>query len=138
MNMVKEILSKKLIERNSFWSFKMPTEIPDDILIEKPVIFLDIEDINQLFKLFPPKKIKQIWRDRLVIQERAVRGTAIAQQNPVRRQDQLGVVGGHRGMSDDKVAVRGTPHPVHSEPKLKGRPDHTFRSNNQLSHFMTP
>jgi len=46
----------------------MPEEIPDDILIEKTLIYLDLDDINQLFKLFPPKKIKQIWRDRLVIQ----------------------------------------------------------------------
>ena len=68
MNIDKEILSKKLIERNSFWSFKMPQEIPDDILIEKTLIYLDLDDINKLFKLFPRKKIKQIWRDRLVIQ----------------------------------------------------------------------
>jgi hypothetical protein len=70
MNIEKEILSKKLIERNSFWSYKMrlDTPIPDDILIEKTLIYLDIEDINKLFNLFPKRKIKQIWRNRLVIQ----------------------------------------------------------------------
>jgi hypothetical protein len=68
MNSDKELLSKKLIDRNSFWSFKLPKEIPDDILIEKTLIYLDIEDINRLFTLYPRKKIKQIWRDRLVIQ----------------------------------------------------------------------
>ena len=70
MNSDKEILSKKLIERNSFWSYKMrqDSHIPDDILIEKTLIYLDIEDINKLFTLFPFQKIKQVWRNRLVIQ----------------------------------------------------------------------
>jgi hypothetical protein len=70
MNIDKEILCKKLIERNSFWSYKIQqdTLIPDEIIIEKTLIYLDIEDINKLFKLFPYKKIKQVWRNRLVIQ----------------------------------------------------------------------
>ncbi len=70
MNIDKQILSKKLIERNSFWSYKMrqDTTIPDDILIEKTLIYLDIDDINKLFNLFPNRKIKQVWRNRLVIQ----------------------------------------------------------------------
>ncbi len=57
MNSDREILSQKLIQRNSFWSVKIPREIPDDILIEKTLIYLDIEDINQLFKLFSFKKM---------------------------------------------------------------------------------
>jgi len=70
MNIDKEILSKKLIERNSFWSYNMQqdTHIPDELLIEKTLIYLDIEDINKLFALFPYRKIKQVWRNRLVIQ----------------------------------------------------------------------
>lgn len=70
MNIDKDILSKKLIERNSFWSYKMhlDTPIPDDILIEKTLIYLDLDDINILFNLFPNRKIKQVWRNRLVIQ----------------------------------------------------------------------
>jgi hypothetical protein len=70
MDNVKEILSKKLIERKSFWSYNMSpdTIIPDDILIEKTLIYLDIEDINKLFVIFPYKRIKQVWRSRLVIQ----------------------------------------------------------------------
>jgi hypothetical protein len=70
MNIEKEILRNKLIERNSFWSYKIEQDmpIPDDILIEKTLIYLDIEDINKLFELFPYRKIKQVWRSRLVIQ----------------------------------------------------------------------
>lgn len=70
MDNIKQILSQKLIDRNRFWSFNMSAdrEIPDDILIEKSLIYLDIEDINQLFSLFPAQKIKQVWRERLVVQ----------------------------------------------------------------------
>ncbi len=70
MENIRQILSKKLIERKVFWSFNLlpEMEIPDDILIEKSLIYLDIEDINRLFILFPAKKIKNIWLQRLVIQ----------------------------------------------------------------------
>jgi len=68
MNIDKEILSQKLIQRNSFWSVKIPPEIPDDVLIEKTLIYLDLEDINQLFRLFSFKKIKHVWRSRVVTQ----------------------------------------------------------------------
>ena len=66
----KLILTKNLIERNSFWSYEVcqNTPIPDDILIEKTLIYLDIDDINKLFTLFPRKRIKQVWRSRMVIQ----------------------------------------------------------------------
>lgn len=71
MNKEKEILSKKLIERNSFWSYNMlqETQVPDDVLIEKTLIYLDIDDINKLFAIYPYKKIKQVWRNRLVVQD---------------------------------------------------------------------
>jgi len=70
MNNSKEILNKKLIDQHDYWSFNVnaDTPVPDDILIEKTLLYLDIEDINLLFTLFPRKKIKQVWRDRLVIQ----------------------------------------------------------------------
>ena len=69
MSSDREILSQKLISCKSFWSFKIPQEIPDDILIEKTLIYLDLVDINLLFKLFSSKKIKHIWRSRVVIQD---------------------------------------------------------------------
>ena len=66
----REILSKKLIERNSYWSFIMSQDvpIPEEILIEKTLIYLDIEDINKLFTIFSHQKIKQVWLSRMVIQ----------------------------------------------------------------------
>lgn len=68
MNSDREILKQKLIACNSFWSVKIPPEIPDDVLIEKTLIYLDLEDINKLFTLFSSKKIKQVWRSRVVTQ----------------------------------------------------------------------
>jgi hypothetical protein len=70
MDNQREILNKKLIDQHVYWSFDMSnfTQIPDDILIEKTLLYLDIVDINRLFTLFPYKKIKQVWRNRLVIQ----------------------------------------------------------------------
>jgi len=67
----KKILSQKLIERHAFWSYDLgpDTLIPDELLIEKTLLYLDIDDINQLFSIYSYKKIKQIWRDRLVIQD---------------------------------------------------------------------
>lgn len=58
------------MDQNRYWSFDMrnDTHVPDDILIEKTLLYLDIDDINLLFNIYPYKKIKQVWRERLVIQ----------------------------------------------------------------------
>ena len=66
----KEQLIEKLLKHHSFWSFDLQhlPEINDDILIEKTLVYLDIEDINMLFKIFPHKKIKQVWLERLSVQ----------------------------------------------------------------------
>ncbi len=63
-------LVSKLVSNNRFWSFDMnkSNAIPDDILIEKTLVYLDIDDINLLFRLYPHKKIKQVWLDRIVTQ----------------------------------------------------------------------
>jgi hypothetical protein len=69
-NDIQNQLLSKLISNHRFWSFDMQksVDIPDELLIEKTLIHLDIEDINLLFQAYPPKKIKQVWLERLVIQ----------------------------------------------------------------------
>lgn len=68
----KEYIRKELIlglfENHAFWSYckPKPDEIPDEIIIEKTLMHLDIEDIKKLFILFPKKKIKDIWSNTLV------------------------------------------------------------------------
>lgn len=58
-------LEQKLIEENAFWSYDKSSIviIPDDVLIEKVLLHLDIEDIQSLFSLFPKKEIKKVWQE---------------------------------------------------------------------------
>ena len=64
-------LTKKLVREKVFWSFDQPSsfEISDNILIQKVLLHLDIEDINTLFRLFPEKRIKTIWKECMLSQE---------------------------------------------------------------------
>ena len=67
---IKEELSEKLKQEHCFWSYSADSvnDIPDDILIEKTLVYLDIDEINSLFLLYPFKKIKQVWLELMVPQ----------------------------------------------------------------------
>ena len=58
-------LEQKLIEENAFWSYDKSSIviIPDDVLIEKVLLHLDIEDVQSLFLIFPKKEIKKVWQE---------------------------------------------------------------------------
>ena len=64
-----EVLAK-LKQEHCFWSFRGETitDISDDVLIEKTLLHLDLEEINQLFKIYPFKRIKGVWLKHLVPQ----------------------------------------------------------------------
>jgi hypothetical protein len=64
-------LEKKLIKENAFWSYDKSSivVIPDDVLIEKVLLHLDIEDVQALFLLFPKKKIQKVWQDVILVQD---------------------------------------------------------------------
>ena len=68
---IREQLIRELFRNRVFWSYKEPEpdSINDDILIEKTLIHLDIEDINKLFILFPKAKVRSIWKERVVIRD---------------------------------------------------------------------
>jgi len=70
---IKNSLFNSLIKLNAFWSYHSSdiTEkaINDEMFIEKALVHLDIEDLNKLFCLFPYKKIKEVWKNQLCIQE---------------------------------------------------------------------
>jgi hypothetical protein len=63
--LLRKRLEKKLIEESAFWSYDKSSivVIPDDVLIEKVLLHLDIEDVQDLFYLFPKKEIKKVWQD---------------------------------------------------------------------------
>ena len=67
---VRELLFRKLKEENCFWSYDVSKmkSISDEALIEHVMLYLDIEDINQLFALFGYKKVKRVWLDRVAPQ----------------------------------------------------------------------
>ena len=58
---------------NAFWSYNSSgiseKTISDEMLIEKSLIHLDIDEITKLFSIFPFKKIKEVWKNQLCIQE---------------------------------------------------------------------
>ena len=68
---IKNQLKHELIKQWTFWSYKNPEPdlIIDDILIEKTLIYLDIEDINKLFLIFSKGEIRKIWKERVVIND---------------------------------------------------------------------
>lgn len=61
---------QKLKAENCFWSYSEDSinNVPDDILIEKVLVYLDLPEIDALFLMFPYKKIKKVWLEHLVPQ----------------------------------------------------------------------
>ena len=68
---VKSDLLAKLKQEHCFWSYNEGSvnEISDEMLIEKTLLYLDLEEIDQLFTIFPYKKIKKVWLEHLIPQE---------------------------------------------------------------------
>ena len=64
-------LEKKLLKLNALWSYDLPAnlEIPDDVLIEKVLLHLDLDEVKTLFVLFEKQKIRKIWKERMLSQE---------------------------------------------------------------------
>lgn len=68
---IRDVLRQELVMQRAFWSYKIPKSdlIRDDILIEKTLLYLDIDDINKLFLIFPKGKIRKIWNEKIVIND---------------------------------------------------------------------
>jgi hypothetical protein len=71
MQQYKSELLAKLKQEHCFWSYDEASidDISDDMLIEKTLLYLDIEEINQLFRIYPLEKVKRVWLECLVPQE---------------------------------------------------------------------
>ena len=70
-NQLRKGLEQKLIEENAFWSYDKSSIviIPDDVLIEKVLLYLDIEDVQILFLIFPKRKIQKVWQEVVLSRE---------------------------------------------------------------------
>ena len=64
-------LIERLKQEHAFWSYniKNTDEISEDLIIEKVLIHLDIEDVIKLYHLFPKRKIINVWKNKLLPQE---------------------------------------------------------------------
>ena len=63
-------LFEKLIQARAFWSYdEVSTEtLPDELLIEKVFVHLDMDDIAKLFELYSKKFIHKVWRENMAVQ----------------------------------------------------------------------
>lgn len=63
-------LFEKLTQAHAFWSYSEVTveTLPDELLIEKVFVHLDMADIDKLFELFPKKFIQKVWRENMAAQ----------------------------------------------------------------------
>ena len=68
---VKQNLLDQLKKEHCSWSFNESSmqQIPDDVLIEKVLVYLDLPDIDKLFTIFSFKKVKRVWLEQLVPQQ---------------------------------------------------------------------
>ena len=70
----KQKLRNRLCERRvkctAFWSYDVKSydTIPDEEIIEKCFTMLDMKDIELMFELYPRKRIRQVWQERMAIQ----------------------------------------------------------------------
>ncbi len=69
MNYDRQILFEKIRKKNAFWSFRDVNEIDDDLLVEKVMLLLDVDEINLLFKIFDKEFIRKIWEEKILRQE---------------------------------------------------------------------
>ena len=69
-NEIKSRLIDDLKAENRFWSYNQASiqDVDDDVLIEMVLLYLDINQIDLLFKIYPYHKIKKAWLERLVTQ----------------------------------------------------------------------
>jgi len=67
---LKKVLAEQLIKANTFWSYAniSADSIPDEELIEKVFIYLDMQDIAKLFELYSWDYLRKVWRSRLAVQ----------------------------------------------------------------------
>ncbi len=67
---IRSFLIEDLKQHHCLWSYEKNSvqDIPDDVLVELVMLYLDIDEIDLLFKLFGYKKIKKAWIENVVAQ----------------------------------------------------------------------
>ena len=67
---IKPYLIERLKQEHCLWSYNQDNikEVSDDVLIELVMLYLDIDDINLLFRMLPYAKVKRAWLENVVAQ----------------------------------------------------------------------
>lgn len=67
---IKHVLLKKLKQEHCLWSYdnEAVQDIPDDVLVELVMLYLDIDEIDMLFQLLGYKAVKKAWIENVVAQ----------------------------------------------------------------------
>ena len=67
---IRSYLVEKLKQEHCLWSYEIASiqDIPDDMLVELVMLYLDIDEINLLFQLFDYKSVKKAWLENVVAQ----------------------------------------------------------------------
>lgn len=67
---IRSHLIAKLKDEHCLWSYNQESvsDLPDNMLVELVMLYLDIDDINLLFQLLPYQRIKRAWIENVVAQ----------------------------------------------------------------------
>ena len=67
---IKDELFRKLKASHCFWSYDVSkmSSISDEMLIEYVLLYLDLDDIDKLFLLYPFRQVKKVWIENVVAQ----------------------------------------------------------------------
>ena len=67
---LKRELIEKLFQVSAFWSYSnlSAEQVPDEEMIEKVFIHLDMPEIALLFKIYSREYIRKVWRQKLAVQ----------------------------------------------------------------------
>ena len=67
---IRSFLIEKLKQEHFLWSYENDSikDIPDDVLVELVMLYLDIDEINLLFQLFDYRTVKRAWIENVVAQ----------------------------------------------------------------------
>jgi hypothetical protein len=63
-------LVEALLGVGAFWSYAgvRAANIPDEELIEKSFMYLDLKDITKLFDIWPRGYLRKVWREKMAVQ----------------------------------------------------------------------
>jgi hypothetical protein len=57
---------QNLKDKNIFWSYDKKSRITDSIVIEHTLVYADVDDIQQLFKIYGYDEVREVWEKSVI------------------------------------------------------------------------